>query len=599
MASPKPTGKGIELKHSDGKVSSGFPAKWQEHECWLYMFGAEPHGEKKLEFFRRYIELQWPEPAFQWDEWCDLFFGALCGAGETIERITGRKMPEGKKWWRTATSTGAAATGKSAKAALWILTNWLCGQVGTSCILTSTSVGMLKKRIWADICEWIGKAKYPLPLTIIPSDMEIRVRQGDSKNAIFGIAVQAGGVPQEAVDRIKGIHNRRVFVVVDEMTAVAPAIVHACSNLNKGTIEFQFIGLGNALPGENPHTVHCEPEDGWNSVTVDDAAWATRKGGVCLHFDGHKSPALRDPARYHYYIKKEELDADKVQFGGENTPEYWTNDRGFWPPSGLSNTVMDLALLNQFEVEKSAVWKAGYEMAAAFDPAFEGGDRRVLYPFKWGEFSSGVTGIEFQKPIIVGVDSSTDKRNIHYAIATAVEDICANYECDGKKQPIKPENFIMDTTGEGGGLFNIISGRWGQVDTVEFGAGADKVQMYPDRPTTWAETYANKVTMIWYVFRRYVEGGQIRGLTDTDARNELANREKKIRGGKTALVSKSDMKLLKRSCDIADAAVCAAEFLRRKGIAFAGSTGGVQKFNMEAWNKMASKLNMTEEYEAA
>lgn len=488
-------------------------------------------------------------------------------------------------------------TGKSSKAALWILGEWLCAQAHTSVILTSTSLDQLKRRIWSELCEWISKCKEALPLEIVQSDTEIRYKKGDKKNAIFGIAVKSGGDAQEAVDRIKGIHNRRVFVVIDEMTAVPAAIIAACSNLNKGTLQFQKLGLGNALPSENPHTVQCEPLNDWNSVTVNNEFWLTKKGGCCIHFDGHKSPALRDPKKFHFYINKQQMDADKKEYGGENTPEYWTNDRGFWPPTGLSNTVMDVALLNQFEVDKTAIWKSGWVMCASFDPAFEGGDRRVLQPFKMGQFSNGETGIEFQPPIIVGVDMTQDVRWIHYQIADKVMNLCQNYECDGKKTPILPENFISDTTGEGGGLFSVMSGLWSpKIQSVEFGGAPEKVQISPDRPSTYYEIYRNKVTMLWYILRRYIEGSQVRGLTDTETRNELTKREKKMEGGKTQVLPKSKMKGLgHKSPDKGDASVIAAWFMFKKGVTPAGNTGTAIMFHVEHWNEQADKINLSEE----
>lgn len=565
----------------------------KEWQMRLYLFGITPEGPQKFQHWKAWVQMVWPEPIFIWDEWCDLYFAALCGDKETIERITGKPFVSEDKWWMKVISTGCASSGKSSKAAMWVLGKWLCAREHTSVILTSTSLGMLQKRIWAELCEWIRKSKFPLPCEIVPSDLIIRYSKGDSRSAIFGVAVKSGGDTQEAVDRIKGIHNRRVFVVIDEMTAVAPAITAACSNLNKGTTEFQLQGLANAVPGENEHTRYCEPTHGWNTVTVEDQFWTTKMGGCCLHFDGHRSPALKEPQRFPFYVNQEQLDADVKQFGGENTPEYWTNDRGYWPPTGLSNAVMDLALLNQFEVEKPAIWKEAWTMGAAFDPAFEGGDRRVLYPFKFGEFSSGVTGIELQRPIIVAIDITTDVRWIHYAIADAVENHCKSYQCDGKPAAISPKNFIMDTSGEGGGLFSVLSGRWSlDIQSVEFGGAAEKVQIYPDRPTTYHELYGNKVTMLWYAFRTYAEGGQVRGLTDSQTRKELIARNKSGKVGKITVQPKKEMKLaMHNSPDMADSCVLTAEFLRRLGVPAAGKTGGGSLLSLDQWNREAEEIN--------
>jgi hypothetical protein len=156
----------------------------------------------------------------------------------------------------------------------------------------------------------------------------------------------------------------------------------------------------------------------------------------------------------------------------------------------------------------------------------------------------------------------------------------------------------MDVTGEGGGLFSIMSGRWSpKIQPVEFGGAAEKVQISPDRPTTWHELYGNRVTMLYYAFRRFVEGGQIRGLRHTATIKELTSREKKMRAGKTVVLPKSECKaILGKSPDFADAAVIIAEFLRRKGVAPAGSTGGGGTLDFKKWNEMVAKMNPTDQY---
>lgn len=586
-AAPPATPKGKKQKH--GCI---YPEQWDDWHLYLCMFGTTT-GETKLTWFKRLVAELWPDPVFIWDEWSDLYFGALCGAKDTVERAGLKQFTPEFEWNRNVIYTGASSTGKSARAAMWALCFWLCAQSHTCVILTSTSVDMLTRRIWSDIQTWISNSVHELPLRSIPSELEVRWDDNDKKHCIFGVAVKSGGTPQEAIDRIKGIHAPRMLVIIDEMTSVPEAIVKAARNLNKGTKEFQLIGLGNAISMSDPHGVRSEPMTGWSSITVDDKFWLT-KYGCAVHFDAYDSPAMRDPERFHFYPNKAAIEEEAREMGGLNSPDAWSGIRGFWPPTGLSNAVMDEALLNQFSTRDAAVWKRNWTMAATLDPAFEGGDRRVFYPFRWGEYANGVVGMEFLPPQIVEVDMTQDKRWIHYQIADAVERLCKEFKVNGQPAPIAPEDFIMDVTGEGGGLFSIMSGRWSpSIQSCEFGGAADKVQIAPDRPTTWHELYKNRVTMLWYAFRRFVEGGQIRGLTDSGTITELTSRDKKRQGGKIQVVPKSEMKLSKnRSPDRADAAVLAAEYLRRKGVQPAGTTGGVVYANASAWNAFADKVNL-------
>lgn len=555
--------------------------------------------------FKAWVQDHWPEPVFFFDRWSQLFFSAACGYKEKVEELTGYKIEAKHEWWRYISLAGNASSGKTSRVAMWIFGNWIAEQEKTSCVLTSTSIDQLKRRTWSELVHWITSSRHGFKgiLEIVTSDTVIRLPSGkedpmDTKAAIFGRAVDQGGSTQNAVDRIKGVHNWRMFVAIDEGTSMPEAITKACRNLKKGTKEFQLFILANPNPNnkEDQHSQYSEPIDGWNNVTVDDEFWLTAKGGCCIHFDGLKSPGIKEPEKYHFYTNQKDIDEDLEWFGGENDPGFWSETRGFWCPGGLSNTVMDAALLDQFHTRDHAIWKAGFSICAFLDVAFDGGDRRVLYPFKLGEFTNGITGIEYQDPIIVAVDSKQDTRFLHYAIADKVQEHCEQYtdKATGRKHPILPENFMMDTSATGAGPFNIMSGKWSPlINACEFGGAADKDQMFPDRPTTWYELYANRVAMLYYVLKRYIEGDQVRGLTDPETRTELTSRPKdKPRGGKIAILPKSKVKGMKhRSPDKADAAVGCAELMRKKGVVFAGTTGG-QQADATAWNAWAAQTTL-------
>lgn len=576
-----------------------FDARWLDWQCELWFFGTTK-AENKLDHFKTLVGMLWPEPVFVWDEWCDLCFAVLCGAKETVERLTGQKIETAERWWELVVMTGAGSSGKSAKVALWILCQWLCAREHTTAVLTSTGMDQLKRRIWHALLHWINNCKEPLPLEPLPGDCEIRWAPGDKLSCIFGIPVKSGGDAAEAIDRIKGLHNRRTFLVIDEMTATPEAAMETRKNLRKGTVEHQVIGLGNAWNPDDLHGRHCKATNGrrfHHEITPTTRFWLTECGGCCVHFNGLESPRLKNDAKFHFYIGAEDIRLEKQFGGGEGNPRYWSEVVGFWPPAGLSLNVMDAALFAQFHVEDDAIWKGFWEMGGAFDPAYEGGDRRVLYPFRFGEFSDGRTGIEYLPPVIVTIEPGTDPRWLHYAISDAVQSVCEKYTVRGIPHPIPPKNFTMDTTGEGGGLYSVMSGRWSPlIQSVEFGGAAEKKTVYPDRPTTYYELYGNKVTMIWYVFRRFVEGGQVRGLKDADTRMELCARERLMKGGKTVVQPKGEMKLLKnRSPDLADAACIAGWFLHKRGIVPHGTTGGAPIQTMKQWNERARKTNMIDE----
>lgn len=569
------------------------PKDWQDWQAQLWLFGTTA-GEVRYGHLRDLIGMLWPEPVFIWDEWAELFFAACCGARETVERLTGKKIEdESEDWYRRICLTGSGASGKSAKVAIYILCCWLCDQQRTTAVLTSTAMEQLKRRIWHALLKWINSCAVQLPLEPLPSDCEIRWAAGDKLGCIFGIPVQAGGEEQTAIDRCKGLHNTVTYLVVDEATSMPMAMDGVESNLRKGTKRHQAFYLGNASDHNDLHGLNMEPIGGWDSITADDTFWLNKRGGCSLHFDGLKSPRLRDDAKFHYYVGAEDIRIEALN-GGENTLRWWSEVRGFWPASGLTNTVMDEPMLVQFEAEKPAIWKESFTMGSSFDPAYEGEDRAVLYPFKFGGFASGVIGLEFQEPVIIRGDSSQDKRWLSYSIADNVQKYCDGYTINGVKHPILPENFCEDTTGEGGSFHSILSARWSpKIKGVEFGGAAEKTLINAALPETWHERYGNKVAMIWFLFRSYVEGGQVRGLTHANTRKELCDRQRAMKSGKLIVEPKKDMK--GRSPDFGDAACIATFFLYMTGRLPSGVTAASPATNLSEWNAAADKANLGDE----
>lgn len=135
---------------------------------------------------------------------------------------------------------------------------------------------------------------------------------------------------------------------------------------------------------------------------------------------------------------------------------------------------------------------------------------------------------------------------------------------------MRPEHFGADGTGTGRGVVAILQREWSpRIQVVEFGGAPTKRPSGsgPDaRPCD--EEYRWFVTELWFSFRLFVEGDQIRGL-DAVALKEFCIREYEVVGdGKYQLESKTDMKKRTNgvSPDEADACVVLTEVVRRNGI---------------------------------
>jgi hypothetical protein len=283
-------------------------------------------------FFHRKaaIELIWQGVGIVWHPWIDRALASFCE-------------------YNWITWTGPAASAKSFNALLQGLEYWLQNPGGTSVIMASTTRDALAPRLWYYIQH--SKIRSRPDLTIgeaMYSEYMIRLRPGDKKNGIFGLAIEDGPV-EEALHNLIGYHYARVLLVVDEAHGTREAIFQACDNLAKNP-EFKALLLGNAESREDPDGRFSEPIEGWLSVDPDTAtSWETRGGpargrGYCVFFDGRKSPAITevDGARkYPFLINQRQIDDALEYHKSADHPRFWSQSIGFWPPVGITQTVLD------------------------------------------------------------------------------------------------------------------------------------------------------------------------------------------------------------------------------------------------------------------
>ena len=287
-------------------------------------------------FFHRKAAIQaiWQGVGIVWHPWMDRALKSFCD-------------------YNWVTWTGPAASAKSFNASLLGLLYWLEYPEGTSVIMASTTRDALSRRLWYYVQDLHAKIRPRPDLTIgqaLYSEYMIRLRAGDKKNGVFGLAIEDGPV-EESLHNLIGYHNQRVMLVVDEAQGTREAIFQATDNLAKNP-EFKCLLLGNAESREDPHGRFSEPLGGWISVDPDSTEqWETRGGpargvGCCVFFDGRKSPAITEPGgakKFPFLINQRQIDDALAYHGSNEHPRFWSQSIGFWPPVGITQTVLDMA----------------------------------------------------------------------------------------------------------------------------------------------------------------------------------------------------------------------------------------------------------------
>ena len=524
------------------------------------MGGTEKFGGfSKSEHAHKIIENVWPWVWKNWHDWSEMCLWAWCN----YEEIG---------------MTGCSSAHKTFTFSLLATLEWLASPGNTTIRLTSTTVTGVKTRLFFEVKRFYTTAQYngkPLkwPYNVVDSDSLIQVAKGDLKNSIMALAVDRGSI-EKAVGNIQGNHAPRVILMVDEAAQTQPAVFKARQNLKVGTDFYRFVAIANASSQFDEHGKFCEPKDGWSTITPDDEKWET-KGGICVHFDGRKSPNVKlGYVRYPYLYDNKALESHTQL--GVGTMEYWMWCVGFWPPSGTRNTVVDAAMIFTGQAKNKAEWREDFIYWAALDPAFtSGGDRCILRIAKVGKFTDGELGMELIPPIqIKFIESST--MPVNYQIADKVRD-----ECNDRQ--IKPKDFSMDVT-SASGLFDIIGQRFGNgINGVNFGGSAPDVPVSRSDRRSCKTVYSNKVAYIWFCARRMIENGRLRGLDD-DTAKELTMRQYKINGEKYVIETKSEMKLRSNgvSPDIADATALLCQKF-------------IEEFGMNGFTEKGNQTGMSEE----
>ena len=483
--------------------------------------------------FERAIQLLWPEKMPD---------GRKCYIPSkwSYKRIQSWCENDFQTWW------GPASAGKTRDAAIILFTHYLSAPDITAISVCSTDKKMLMRRIFGEIVFLYflyGPKILPMEYLRGEPSFKFRIpgqqRSSSSNSGIFGVPIIAGQV-DKAVGRIIGAHNTFSVLICDELQASYSAVVdQGWDNLSAGCVEAKFLGMGNPTDKMDPLCKASKPKHGgWDSISPELEQWETERG-VCLYFDGLKSPGVEDPDRFPFLLTKKQID-DMRKDPGENSPRFWSQRRGFLPPDGLIQTVFSSALIAQHNLQRRNVEWAGVPTTlGAMDEAFSAqGDRCVLVTARVGMTIEGIMMLKFEPEIIINLELN-DKEAVEYYICRKVREHC---EAVG----VSAQRFGLDVSGAQAAMASMFEREWGQgVFRCQFGGSASDMEISRDDKAqtvvTAKDIYANRVTELWYNFRRFAVNGQISGLTDTMC-VEASQRILLQKGGKIAVESKKEMR---------------------------------------------------------
>jgi hypothetical protein len=515
------------------------------------------------------IHMLWPDVIKTWNDWNELALWAWTNYDEIGV-------------------TGCAAAGKTFTFTLLSLVEYLAKPMMTRVALTSTTVPSLRGRIWSEMMRFVRPCVPLFGLNVVDSQTKIQFQKGDDRSSVIALAVDSGAVEQ-AVGKLQGVHLPRMVIMVDEAAQTNPAVFSARANLQVGTDFYHFIAIANASSMFDSHGLFCEPKMGWGSIGDGDEHWET-KSGICVRFDGLKSPNVKAGRLiYPYLFGQDNIDTIKKVFG-EGSLEWSSYVRGMWARGGLRNTLIDSSLIEAGKARDTIVWEGGDLITiAALDPAFTmDGDDCILRFAKIGMSADGSVVMNLTDTVRLNLIDDPNMPIFYQVADKTIEELI--------NRKIKPEHFAIDATGAGAGIADIMSQRWQLgFHRVSFGGAAtdDPISVDDARPAK--QIYANRVSQLWGTIKVLIMSQSIRGLDDQTAR-ELCARIYTLKNERTLLESKKELKKRTKgnSPDRADALALLCEvFTKQYGLLNASGRSGVDN---QDWDNFALDNTLDVDY---
>jgi hypothetical protein len=499
---------------------------------------------------------------------------------------------------------GNAGASKTTPVAAWMVMDWLACPSKTTSMVASTTLADSEKRIWGrvegfykiaakSLKPYGGIAGHLVGYRHVIAYEDIVDKDPDREylNSISAIAYEEGEEGKKALIKTRGTHNDRVRLAVDELADMQLNVNAVRFNL-KANIDFVYIGIGNPKAGRNPHSELCEPENGWETVDKEFDDWKT-KTGVCVFLSGERSPNFQAPENeyppFPYLLTFErKIEYLKLAHGNMFDLEYWRNCIGFWPTSEVERTVLSRAMLAKAMLEEEPIWGVKpLRVVAGFDTGWAmGGDKCCTTFMKVGENEDYVNMAYYLKTS----SYQPDVREVFEAsIAQQVVADCINMK-------VKPADFGMDVSGDGGKMLQAIMIEWMKYDPTameivplsSLGKPSERRVSEQDNRLC-CDAYDRKVTEYWYSFRQAIQCRVLYGIdmkTHLDLVDQLTERYYDLKSNKISVEKKEDMKKrIGHSPDDADSATYALEMARRAGLTFVQYVKSLPDANSRYWGR--------------
>lgn len=472
---------------------------------WNKIYREETNHTVRMEAIRKIHDYYWPDEALTYHYWTERRFSAHVDNYSFISLA------------------GGAGIGKSADAAKIAIIQQFSDPKNNACIVASTTLQSLSKRIWGYIVRYIHEIKVPIHPFFYTKSPSPQITF-DRRDEIHSMSAMAAGVgtDEQAIKNYIGRHpKKKLMLILDEATDLSPSVLPAVANLEAGEDgKLQVWVIGNSNSKSDLHGALSTPLDGWDSVDRhQDTQWrTTQKNGICLYFPEWDSPAIHetDPikkkALSKFLITQEQIDDKKAHYG-ENSVEYARFVAGFWLESGDgTQTFTTQPFLQNYQVQRRSLWSGlqPLRIVGGLDPAFSvGGDKAILRLAILGQTTSGQIVLDFRdKELLFQLKMlARHKDPIEVQLADQVIDILHKHKC-------LLEDVAVDCTGQGRTFAELIRLRAAQNKGIHWRSPIKVIAARTAATKANLDLMVKTPTDLWDNLKDFIQTNQICGLDD-------------------------------------------------------------------------------------
>jgi len=537
-------------------------------------FKAVPFGNPmKGEFNISLAMIRWPFLYLEKDGIENFWFTRMCRALCTYKRVF---------------LVGSASAGKSMGMAVTGYNFWGVNPTKTNFIVTSTDKESLDAKIWGAVRDLQGEDRLKIGVRVDYADaivmgtnkqgQDMKANERDIRDAIKAIALPKGSEGEKAIGKVQGRKNENIIWACDEYAHMDAFVKGARANLASAPM-FLFWAASNKPEEGDPMYNDAMPDPdkypmGWEHPGLSDMEmWETKGGGVCLYFDGEKSPNTHATGKDDPFpmLTRRDYIANVLAEEGEDGYGYWKYVRAF-PKSGQTHDkLLDSRFLERYHALDEAVWSnPNWTVVCGLDAAWTKGGDSCMADF-------GKVGVDNEGLKILSHETDAVKLNTRVSgIGTFEEQLSVAFldECQKRDCHV----VAIDISGSGGRLANpVISEaakrKWKlEVIAVDSAGSPDDKQMYDvgSIQKNGKELFKKRVDEVWVSYRLSIQKGLIRGMKLTSkACRELCDRRINTDEDKRWVIESKDKYKERnqgRSPDSGEARVLCHQAARKHGL---------------------------------